>query len=485
MPKIEPQDNKSLRNGLITESAVSEYDMPKGAVTESVNFQFNKIGTARLRKGTTLLGNQLSGNILGLYEFRDSGSGSNNRIIAVNGTVLYYLSGNTWASQFTGLTTGLKTRFTTFLDFVWMVNGTDSTRIWNGDPSNNFVATGNAASAPTGKFIENFRSRVWITGNSTYPDRLYFSTLPSAVTTPVVEWDTDVTTGNWIDISPSDGENITGLKRAKSTLLVFKNNHIYRVSSINSTEPDPQINVGTYSNESIVEAKNGVYFHHPSGFYRYVEGGVQEISKPIIDIINNISAANYDDIAGWLEADGDNIVWAVGDVTINGVTYTNLEVRYTISTESWTHYQKPTQSLVSSRYNDGTTLFQLVGDNNGNVLKVDTGVTDNGTAISYSLIHNWDKVDGVVSTKKTINKMLFHHKGGQGSKVSYQKEDDLVSDWKKPVGKGSLVKSMTYFTNPNVQGKNLRFRISGSSTGEPFDYYGYEILAGTSELTND
>lgn len=481
MPKLEPQENKSLQTGLITEGAVSEHRMPMDAVTESLNFQFDKIGSATLRKGTTRLGNALSGNILGLYEFRDSGSGTNNQIILANDTTVKYLSGGTWTNKRTGLTAG-KTRFTTFLDFVWMVNGTDATAIWDGAAANNFLTTGNASNAPVGKFIENFRSRVWIAGG-TKPDRIYFSSLPSAAATPVVTWSTSDTTGDWIDISPSDGENITALKRAKSTLLVFKNNHIYRVYSVDQTDPDPAINIGTYSAESIVEAKDGVYFHHPSGFYRYTyDGSVKEISRPIIDIVQNVSLSNYDDVAGWLETDGDHVVWALGDVTINGVTYSNLEVRYTISTQTWTHYTKPTQALISSRYNDGSTLFQLVGDNSGNILKVDTGLTDNSTAISFSLIHRWTTGDGLLYTEKSVPNLLFTHEGGRGANVSYQTETVPRTDWSN--GIGQLDDFATIFTNTEIKGKKYRLRISGSSSGEPFSYNGYEVFNSNSEFSN-
>src|SRR3990167_1417850 len=126
MPKLDPQSFLNLTTGLITAGAISEYRSPMDAVTESLNFKFNRIGAATLREGTTRLGNQLSGNILGLYEFRDDGDGSNNQVVAVNGTVLYYLDGTTWTSQLSGLTTGKKARFTTFLNFLWMVNGSDS-----------------------------------------------------------------------------------------------------------------------------------------------------------------------------------------------------------------------------------------------------------------------------------------------------------------------------------------------------------------------
>jgi len=254
---FQPVSRKSQKSGLITAGAVAENLFPVDALLESLNFNFDTIGKMTLRKGSTQLGNTMaSSDVLGLYNFRDN-SGTYSQIIAVNGTVVYYLSTGTWTSKRTGLSAS-KARFSTFLNYVFMVNSSDATAIWDGNPSNSFLTTGNASGAPTGKFIDNFRARIWIAGNSTYPDRLYFSSIPTAVTTPIITWDTNVTTGQWIDISPSDGENITALHRTKGTLLVFKNNHIYRVYSILQTDPDPQFNVGTYSQESVVETKNGV-----------------------------------------------------------------------------------------------------------------------------------------------------------------------------------------------------------------------------------
>lgn len=478
--RLNPISYLNLATGLITEGAVGEYRVPQDAVTESLNFKFNRIGSATLREGTTRLGNQLSGDLLGLYEFRDSGAGSNNQIIAVNADTVYYLSSGTWTARRTGLTTGAKARFATFVDYVFMVNGSDSTAVWDGNPANAFSTGGNASGAPTGKFIENFKSRVWIAGNTTYPDRVFYSSIPTAVTTPVITWDTNVITGQWIDVSPSDGENITGLKRAKTALLVFKNNHIYRIANVEDSEPDPSINVGTYSAESIIEAKDGIYFHHPSGFYRYIDGSIYEISKPIVDILTNITVANYSKICGWLEKDGDNIVWSVGTVTIDGVSFANLEVRYTISTQVWTHYTKPTQALVASRYNDGTTLFQLFGDDNGNIQKADVGLTDNGTPISYSLEHRWYQIDGLSSTRKNITKLLFAHENGNGTNINFQVDGDVKNDWSKSVGQ--LQQFNTGFNNTYVRGRKCRFRISGSSVGEPFTYSGFEVLDGSSEL---
>lgn len=460
------QSINDLKHGYIS-GVISESQFPMTAVEESINVNFDKMGSARTRRGTTLLGTAgvLSGNLLGLYEFRDSGAGVNNQIIAVNGTVVYYLSGTTWTSKRTTLTSGSKARFTTFLDFVFMVNGTEATAIWDGNPSNSFITTGNAASAPTGTFIENYRSRVWIAGNSSKPDRVYYSSVPSAIATPIITWSTDDTTGDWIDISPMDGENITGLKRAKGALLVFKNNHLYRIFSVNQADPDPQINIGTYSQESIVEAENGIYFHHPTGIFIYSDGAIKRISKPIQDVIDNITLANYSKVCGW--NNGDYVYFSVGNITMNGITYSNVVVRYTISSQVWTIYSYPTQFLVSSNYNDSSVLYKLAGDNGGSVLKTDTGNTDNTTPINFSLITRPYTFDGVFYTKKTISKMAFHHKNAQGSSLTWQADDDEVNTWK------DLASVSWYVSKPfttNIKGNKIKFRWSGTSSGEPMEF---------------
>lgn len=484
MSKLSASEYKSVQSGLITKSAVSKYKLPLDSVILAVNMHFDQIGSAVLRKGTTQLGDTLAtSNVLGLYNFRDSGTGTNNQLVMVNGTVLYYLSGSTWTSKRTGLTAGKKARFTTFLDFVWMVNNTEATAIWSGATGDSFVTTGNAASAPIGKFIENFRSRVWILGSDTYPDRVWYSSLPSSVTTPIVTWDTSVTTGDWIDISPSDGENITGGIRSKKALLVFKQNHIYRIYSIGETDPDPQINVGTYSHESIVEAKDGgVYFHHPTGFHKYFDGGVQEISKPIKDIVEAIPLSAYGDIAGWIEAAGDALCWSLGDITIYGnVTITNAVARYTISTQTWTLYSYASKPMIGTKYNNGTTIEAVWGNSIGEVMRHNVGVTDDDSPIRYEIIHRPILVDGLNATEKEIKTAMFLHDGkGSDTSIQWQRDNDLESDWTKSVG--NLENRNTMFNNCDVQGNEITFRISGVSVGEPFSYSGFEVIESDADV---
>lgn len=484
-PPLPPVLRNSLESGLITPGAVSEHRMPETAVLESVNFNFDTIGAATLRPGTTAVGTGLdASNVLGLHYFVDTVTpNTNTRLIAVTGTVAYYLAGSTWTSKRTGLTANSKARFSTFLNFTFMVNGTEATAVWDGVAADAFSTSGNASGAPTGTFIENFRSRMWIAGNTTYPSRLYYSSVPSAVSTPVITWATDVTTGQWIDISPSDGDFMTALQRYRNVMLCFKTNRLYRVFDIGQVDPDPYYAVGTSSQESVLETKAGVFFHHSTGIYQYnIYGVVQEISRPVIDFIRAIPASAYTSIVGWVDPIGDHLSWYIGDVTVNGTSYTKCVLRYTISTQVWTHYSYPTALTASLRrqplYVD-TNLYALAGDSAGNILEMDKGIDDNGTPIYFSLIHRWDKIDGLMSTRKMTNTINMLHYGGTGAKVAYQTDDndpDNLNDWSEKPEAGVLQQKNTGFNSADIKARKMRLRLFGTSNGQPFKYFGYELL---------
>lgn len=475
-----------MESGLIVDGAVSENRRPESSVSESINMDFDMIGGAKLRTGLTQIGSTLTGNILGAYYFVDTVSASpKSRLIVVNATIVYYLNGSSYSSIRTGLTSGSKARFTTYLNFVFMVNGTEATAIWDGDTGGGFVTNGNATNAPKGKYTDNFKSRVWIAGDPVYPDRLYYSSLASEATPPVIAWSADPTTGSqWFDVSPSDGQSITGLHRTRGTLLVFKQNTLFKVYSISQADPDPYYGVGTYSQESVIETKSGVFFHHSSGFYQYnIYGQVVEISRPIIDIVRAISVSNYTSVSAWLDTDGDHINWSIGNVTYGGVTYSNMVVRYSISTQVWTHRSYPVQFICSTSsgryYTDGTNLFNIVGDTGGKTYEYNTGKTDNGSSISYAITHRWENIDGLLSTRKTLGSACFNHYGASGANVSAQ-VDTTRSDW---IQVGQLQLQNTGFNNlANIKGRRMRIRVAGQSTGETFEYDGYELLGVTDEV---
>jgi len=292
-------------------------------------------------------------------------------------------------------------------------------------------------------------------------------------TTSVITWDT---ASQWIDISPQDGDGAVKVIRSKNSLLVFKKNHMYRVYSIQETEPDPKIDVGTYSARSVVSASDGIYFHHPSGIYRYSNGSILNISQPMIDFIENITVANYSKVVGW--TDGDHVLFSIGDITIGDVDYSNVVLRYTISSKVWTFRSYPTQALCVCNYNDGSTIYNLIGDNDGNILKVDNGDTDNGSEIFYSLTIGPRTLDGSFNTRKYISKMSVVHNGAEETIIYTKSDNDNDNKYTQIY---EINESIAVPFSTNIRGNKIWFRAAGSSSGSSFTLSGYELLDIESE----
>ena len=462
-------------NGVVREAAVDETVVPQNSVELALNVNFDRIGAIQGRLGTTLLGAQLLNGspILGMGVYRNN-LGSSYSALAKVGTTVKGFNGSAWVDVRTSLTASSKASFTNFVDYTFMVDGNSESAMATWQGSGNFGST-YTTNAPKGDFIENYRSRIWVADSLV--DKVYYSdvvTTSSTITWPV--------TPQYIQISPADGEKITGIKRHPRMILVFKQNHIYRLYNENNTDPDPAINRGTYSSQSIIEAKDGIYYHHSSGFYKFVDGGEQEeISRPIIDIIRAIPRANYDKICGW--ADEDYIYWSVGDVTVNGVTFTDLVCRRTISTQIWTLYSYPTTIRSATVYDNGTDLYQLVGDDNGNVFKFNTGLTDNGSSIYYDVITHWSYITSNKQLHKSFSKLLAFHENAQGLNIQFQLDTDdqknTTNAWRSI---GTLRKDI--YESLSLNAKNfirIRYRISGSNNGTPWIFRGFEVVDLTTQ----
>lgn len=407
-------------------------------------------------------------NVLGLHQFLDSGSGTNNRLMVQAGGIMYYRADDgSWTSLDTTRNSTDKERFVNALDFVFYTNQTNGIKTWNGATAS-VPGTTNAVSSPAVTYLEYYKSKVYGLRTTSNPDRLFFSSVPS--TSGTITWDT---TNDYVDINPSDGENGTGLKRIATELLIFKRNYLYRFYGVQGTDPDPIINVGTHSHESIVVAKNGCYFHHPSGIYLYQGGQPQEISRPIKDVISGVALSQYDDVAGW--KDDDHVYHSLGDITLEGVTYTNVVSRYTISTQAWTLYSYPNLFLFGITYDDGTTLSQVVADNNSSVHTFNSGTTDNSAAIFYQLVTKWYETTSLAQ-RFTISQIAAYCDKAAGMNLSYQVDTENPNTWHSIMTLPKFVSVSAQ--NLKITGSRVRFRVHGSSNGEAWVFSGLEILSG-------
>jgi hypothetical protein len=464
---------RSFLNGRI--GGVSDYLLPDGAVTTAKNVHFDILGKVTLRPGVTLINAQVSDTYpcLGLYYFKSS-TAAYSQLLSVfsDGTNndVYYKNGASWDKTREDDDKDLKTRFTTFLDQVIKVNGTQTAVAWDGNGAwgQAIGVTANCLNlddmdAFKGNLIENFKQRVYMAGNATNPSRLFFSWVVSSA--PHIEWDPAT---DYVDINPNDGDKITALKKYALDLIVFKQNFMYRYRGVSGVDPEPLIKLGTYSHESVVEAKNGLYFHHPSGIYLYNGGYPQEISRPVSDFIDAIPSTYYSTISAW--TDPDHVYYSIGDVTVNGVAWTNVVLRYTISSEVWTVYSYASEMRRGTTWDNGTNEVRVVGDDDGNVLTLDSGATDNGTGIQYELVTKFYEL-GAMTEIKSINTLSAICEKAQSTMLAWQVDDKTA--WNTM---GQLRKYVTLFKDQNIKGHRIRFKLFGSSSITAFIFEGLEFL---------
>lgn len=464
-----PVSFEDFSGGMIDSGAVSDSLLPQNCVRRAVNCVFDEpIGSIRKRKGSTELGNQIaSGQVVrGLYNFRDAGTGSNSQLISVVNGSVYYLSGATWTSLNSGLSATAKARFVTFLDEVVLLNGTDAPRRWDGNTAGSFTTSGgnlDIANFPNTKFAVVFNSRIFAAGNSSNPSRLYESSLPSG---GAISWTSN---NDEIDVNPDDGDgNITALATNGSVILIFKERSTYRWSGVGG-DPNRVITVGTPSHESVVSTADGkIYFFGQTngsvGIYRTTGGYPELISKKIQKWIDGMSSASYENTAAWADYDHYNI--SIGDVTVDGVSYTNCVLRFTFSTQTWTVFSYPSEFRVFSPYISGTTLTTVGGDNDGNVITLESGTTDKGSTAVASEVEFVTSFGNRVRIKK-IDELITNAPCSNGLQLSCAPDFDSFKVL------GVVERGTTPFrTMPIMRGHTFRFLISATDAKDRWQFDG-------------
>jgi len=400
------------------------------------------------------------------------------------GNVSYFDSGFTWTAvsgtdlcfyiygQVEAISS--KARFAQFLNLTWMVNGA------NGDPvatydGVTFGTTQVPASFPKGDYIQaGFEGRVWVANKG--EDIVYYTDIVQFTPPSTYVLTFDAATNFIKNFSPQNGESITGLFVVPRALLIFKQNHIYRVYGASSVDAYPAYNVGTYSQESIVQTKDGVYFHHSSGFYKFAyDSEPVEISRRVIDFVRAISRTNYENITGVYDG-FDNIEWAVGSVVVEGVTYSNCVMRYTISTQVWTIYDYMGGAITAMiRYDNGTTIDSYVGNASGKLGLMGSGNTDFLQLFYYELIDRWRSFTELYAKTKRLMGINVYSENAAGANLFFQKQKDLTNKWDAldTVDENN----MSLFPNANTEDFEVgRLRIAGTTKGAQVVIHGIEIL---------
>ncbi len=453
---------------------------PQNCVSLLLNMDGDvEIGSAVSRLGRGTVGAQItaSNSILGLHQHIDVDTPANNKLFAAinasGGATEVIYDVDSAANSVTGLTASKKMRFLTYLGATLAINGADGERSYT---SAGWITTGGAfdlANIPSSNKVNlciEFLDRVYLAGDTAALTRLYYSSVPVS---GAVSW----TSGNgYVDIEPEDGGGpITALGKVPGYVLVFKERSMHRWN-FSSAFPESLIQIGTPSQESVVMGGGLCAFYSNSnesskGFY--ITNGdrpvciSQDNNRPIKKFVDAISSSNEANIAGW--ATDNSFAWSVGDLTVDGETFSNAVLRYNRLLNQWSIRTYPSKFLVFAQYLLSGVNTTVGGDNNGTVYRMDKPSTflDGNTSTTQSFpwkVRQLHQTFSENKQKSLNNKVIVRGKNIGSARVNAY-VDEVIEP--KPVGaKVAVGKSVGEFgVSGTVKGNTIALEVSGESSG--------------------
>lgn len=500
MANILSEQNFDFSGGI--QQSVGRLLASKNEVDTIINGELEIIGPISKVRGDTQRGSDVNTNydILGAMAGYKSDGTMKQIVVADNASnsdaYTYNPITDSWTAHNLSLTTGARAEFEYFLDGFFMVNFSDTTR-WN--DFTQWYTTTNVTSAPKGKYIKLYLSRIYIAyvsdGGSTFPSRVIYSDLPSG-TPYTIAWNNSE---NYFDVDADDNDVIKGLGVNANRLLIFKENSLHRYDT-NSRYKVPGA-PGTTSHRSIQNVLGTTLYLHTSGIWLYDGETSKLVSRQIKDIIEGISTKNLANACAWSR--GDHYYLYLGDISNSKVSLdiSNCLVDYDVAKNAYSVRSITKDPLVffsyrddrsNVAYNDATLTYDnadisynglisseeriYYGDTLGGVYQFDSGNSFDGTAIPF-IVETKDLYLNYPAIYKLFHKIHIFVNGRKGIQVQYKLDD---GNWKTL---GKVTKTQTELLFPSgARGKRIKLRFSESGTGDRFILEGYDLYFSAETL---
>lgn len=348
-----------------------------------VNFQMDKVGAQTGRMGYSQFGTvSTGGDISGMCPYYQT-NGTDGLIVS-SGTKLYIADSNTTLSS--ALLNNSKIEMEPFLDQLFIVGSYGNTFMSPLNLSNTTVSTTvNLSDAPAAKYAKVYKDQMYFinvySGGGTYNSRFWRSSVPSA---GAITWAvSDITNAGWEDVNPDDNEELMGGAVNSNRLLLFKETRLF---VWDLTQIVHVADVGTTSHKSIATKDGLTFFINRSGIYAFAYGaGVKRVSdKGFYDIFKTLTTTQLANAVGHITE--DHYRCFVGDLTIDGMTFTNCEFDYKISTNTMTINSYYNEMTSTCPYTTASYDRVYYGTSAGEIMKradgSDTQYSDDGHDIS-------------------------------------------------------------------------------------------------------
>ena len=319
--------------------------------------------------------------IKGLFDYWISGTGGSStqkRIVHVGTKIKKDDADGSFSDIKTGLESGKVPSYAVLEDLLVMATDstTDVPQSWDGSTEQDL-----AGSPPNFSFCEEHKNRMWASGNAAKPSRLYYSTLLDAA-----DW-TGAGSG-FLDISPSDGDRVTGIRSHKDELWIFKGPYkgsIHRVAGSAPTGGDPfrrktfVQGVGAVGHNTIFTFRDDLGFMWSDGTVHSLKttasfGDFDEasLSRPILNYIRdhvNKSQLNHAWAADW--SDMGIVIFAIPvDSSTNNNLILMMDYRFDpVRWANWPAYAGGALATVVDATANNKRLVYM-GGNDGFVSKL-------------------------------------------------------------------------------------------------------------------
>lgn len=290
---LEDVKTLELEQWLTLNTASSPTKLKQGQSPNMENMWVDeKPGSVITANGFIKVGSVPSGNPCSFcIDYFKTSSGAQVFVVSDNATVWTTLDFQTFTSIITGLSSSFQLRGMVIRDKLWLTNGSDSVRTYDGTSVTVLDGGGITPNVPKGRYIGFHDERVWMYHLPTDRSAVRFTALvdnTGAIITPddADAWPTD----NQLQISEGDADFGTGLILYRGYLYAFKQYGIYRIVGYDEytySRVKTRASTGSRFNESLQIKDNLVHLIGVDGIYVFDGEDAQRIS----DIIDPASAS--------------------------------------------------------------------------------------------------------------------------------------------------------------------------------------------------
>lgn len=360
-------------------------------------------GTSKYNSSAIASGQEIAG----MFEYVRAGTGGSatrKRVVHAGTVIVNDDNDASFSNLFTGLEDGAIPHYNVFEDVLIIASDSNSDVPMSWDQT---TAQNLAGSPPNFAFSATHSGRVWAAGVAANPSRLYYS-----ATGDHEDW----AGGGSIDISPNDGDIITGIVPYRGDLIVFKGPYRGSITRVVGDPADSDFNtsprttirgIGAVWQNSLFEFGNDIGFIHTDGSVR---------SFQTTDKFGDYEQLAFSDsISGWIR---DNVTisalrtaWAETDhlrgytliaLPISGSTTPNhiLMMDFRFRPVRWSHWpafdafsiarmSDPDDSNLPILYLGGSDGFLRKSNQNAFSIDGSTAISEivKTPAISYNTPH--------------------------------------------------------------------------------------------------